>query len=90
MDIPKIVEDLEKLTQAAEAFVTKHFPTEDQKGRNIKILAVVNQMIELERLDVERNRVPKLSESLVKYLTDPLVGAAARSQNGRDTKATQK
>jgi hypothetical protein len=64
IDVPKRIEELEKLTQSAEEFVTKHFPKENEQGRNIKVLAVVNQLIELERIDVEKGRIPTISEML--------------------------
>jgi len=40
---------LEELFIQAENFVKKHYPTNDQRDKNIKILATMNQLIELRK-----------------------------------------
>ena len=48
------VDELEKIFKAAQDFVGKNYPCKDQQDRNIKILATMNQLIELKKLEQEQ------------------------------------
>jgi hypothetical protein len=50
VDLLEIMVEMEKIFAAAEMFVSKHFKTVDDKDKGIKILATMNQMIELKKL----------------------------------------
>ena len=45
------VDELEKIFKAAQEFVDKNYPCKDQQDKNIKILATMNQIIELKKLE---------------------------------------
>ena len=48
---PQIIA-LEDLFKAAEEFVLVHYETQGTKDRNIKVLATVNQLIELKKFSL--------------------------------------
>jgi hypothetical protein len=53
------IPELENLFTAAQQFVDKHYMTSDGKDRSIKILATINQLIEL-----KKSRLTQLSLEL--------------------------
>ena len=68
------IEILEGLFKQAEAFVNKHYTLgADQRDRNIKILATINQLIELKKLPPPDNAVEiaDLNSRITRLLTNP-------------------
>jgi hypothetical protein len=49
--MPAPIADLERLYKVAEEFVRVHYACRDQADRNIKILATMNQFIELAKME---------------------------------------
>ena len=44
------IEQLEELFNQAQPFVLKHYVSNDPRDRSIKILATINQLIELKKI----------------------------------------
>ena len=61
------VDELEKIFKAAQDFVGKNYPCKDQQDRNIKILATMNQLIELKKLE-EQQFSNSFSKALLEFI----------------------
>ena len=75
--MPNKLAELEKLFAVAEEFVRVHYSCRDQGDRNIKVLATINQLIELKKMAETESTAKMMAELYLEMFK------SAREQKGQ-------